>query len=444
MCSARILCRLRLHRNHRNAPRQPIKAVLQEAVSALGLPGTRNSNAAVAMFLEKARDVMRLTDSWANHQTESRLGDLVDGIYNLRKVDVEAILRPIPNRLMAPSAKKNLLNIVKKVARYREASRFLFYTARRIPIARQMKTVLIDLPPDAFERLPVYQHDFTLHAAFAKLHNPRGRQWQLDHICRLLKTSTSAATLQFSQQTRKTIEEAKIHAEIQILSYCISHAFKKPPRVICSSKDACYLCNAFLLMHGKVHIPRCHGRIYPGWRLPQSMDIALQARFNQELGYRIESSLMTLLSTGKKLMNPDPNESTLLTLAPSASTLHSISMREAPLQRGTSHLDESNNALNHPSPLSGVSDIKSRPESSVSVRKEAVDISVSSVQSVKPTSSIDRLTTAFRLNQGEKYSRRLMANNTSPLYSTGGLAVQIGYSVGPSFLSLDTCPGELI
>jgi hypothetical protein len=74
-----------------------------------------------------------------------------------------------------------------------------------------------------------------------------------------------------------------------------------------------------------MHTARTHGRLYPGWRLPfMPTFVSLEQRFNAVLASQIDASLSTLLSTGQKSVHPDPNESTLLMLSHSASTLHSL------------------------------------------------------------------------------------------------------------------------
>ena len=40
------------------------------------------------------------------------------------------------------------------------------------------------------------------------------------------------------------------------------------PRVICSSKSACYLCSLFFKLHGRFYVLRTHGRLYHKWTLP--------------------------------------------------------------------------------------------------------------------------------------------------------------------------------
>ncbi|MCJ1462819.1 hypothetical protein MMC07_001422 [Pseudocyphellaria aurata] len=61
---------------------------------------------------------------------------------------------------------------------------------------------------------------------------------------------------------------AKVHAEIQLLFFYELSPGRQRPRVICSSKSACYLCDLFFKLHGQFHSPRTHGRLYEKWTLP--------------------------------------------------------------------------------------------------------------------------------------------------------------------------------
>lgn len=82
-------------------------------------------------------------------------------------------------------------------------------------------------------------------------------------------------------------------------------------------------------MHGKMHVPRYHGRLYPGWRLPLIPNLDdLNTRFNSVLEKHIEHSFKLMFSRHGKTVYPDPNESTLLTLPLSASTLSTPSLVE--------------------------------------------------------------------------------------------------------------------
>jgi hypothetical protein len=194
-----------------------------------------------------------------------------------------------------------------------------------------------------------------------------GQRWNVGHVCRLLNVSEVEANDWFAQQTRKTLKDAKIHAEIQLLFYCELEASKLPPRVVCSTKDACFLCNAFIRMHGKIHTPRCHGRLYPGWRLPFSLRLKeIKHRFNRELENHIRNSLTTLLSRQQKTVYPDPNKGTLLTLSVSVSTLCSLALPEAAIKEegevlqpqtlNSSETDKIPFILSNPKALSGSSE----------------------------------------------------------------------------------------
>lgn len=105
----------------------------------------------------------------------------------------------------------------------------------------------------------------------------------------------------------------KVHAEIQILLFYELNPQRLPPRIICASKSACYLCDLFFQIHGKFEVPRTHGRIYEKWALPdwsprqceivQSI-IPIVERFNHAL----EGTIRTLVGQ-KMTRHPPPNES---------------------------------------------------------------------------------------------------------------------------------------
>ena len=63
-------------------------------------------------------------------------------------------------------------------------------------------------------------------------------------------------------------EFVKVHAEIQLLFFYELNSERMRPRTICSSKDACYLCDLFFRLHGQYYVPRTHGRLYHRWTLP--------------------------------------------------------------------------------------------------------------------------------------------------------------------------------
>lgn len=455
MCSRRILCRLRFIPNVRKKPKQPIKEVLQEAISSLGQLKNKKLGKLSQMamlFTERAKEVIKLADSWVKHQTLARLRDLIEGVYRLRKIgELEALLGVIPGRIMNPSTRRNLFNIVSKVARYREAARFLYQTAKKFRLVRQMKVVLVNLPDKAFHKVPINEYTPTLASTILRISPVHGQQ-ELGYICRLLNTTELQANDQFADQTRKIMTKAKIHAEIQLLFFCELSVSDLPPRVICSSKDACFLCNAFILTHGKMHMPRYHGRLYPGWRLPMFPILNdIEQRFNSALENQVRNSLMTLLSRQRKTLYPDPNESTLLTLPTSASTLRSLVLSEVIGGKEAVQVQRADKTIAEDNPLIA-SSIQTLPMVagdilSASSATETEAATLGTKEGVRNPSSNDTASQPVRsdlrshqkfpskgsaddsgeLIQGVMLSRSIAIGNRSPLYTAGSLEAQIEY-----------------
>jgi hypothetical protein len=68
----------------------------------------------------------------------------------------------------------------------------------------------------------------------------------------------------FEIATPASVQETfeKVHAEIQFLFYYELRPERLRPRIIYSSKNACYLCNLSFHLHGGFYIPRTHSRLY--------------------------------------------------------------------------------------------------------------------------------------------------------------------------------------
>jgi len=122
----------------------------------------------------------------------------------------------------------------------------------------------------------------------------------------------------------------KVHAEVQLLAHYEHIDPAYPPRILKSSKDACFLCDLFIKVHGTFHIPKTHGRVYDLWALPDmknrnSQDrgehtwTAVLKKFTREI-----EALLSKVATNKKLKLVDPTESGIFSLA-STSTQRSKS-----------------------------------------------------------------------------------------------------------------------
>jgi hypothetical protein len=471
MCSRRILCRLRLISNAWKKPKQPVTEVLQTAIYSLNQLGNKKLGALfhdAMLFTEKAKHAIRLVGLWNKHQTTHELSELVHGIHNLRTViDIGPLLAIIPNSMMAPSSRSNLINIISKVARYREAANFLHRTAKKYPIVRRMKAVPADLPGIFFDLTPTSFNTPSI-AAKLKTIDPVYRKSQINYICNLLNTTESQANETIATQMTKTMTEAKIHAEIQLLYYCEVNDLRPTPRVICSSKDACYLCNAFIAAHGKMHMPRYHGRLYPGWRLPLCPTLkATEIRFNVVLDEQLRESLYSIVSKRRKTVYPDPNESTLLTLAASTSTL-----RSSLLSRATRTDLEAVQPLSHDDAVqadspetSSVSTVKAPVEEVQIAGCATNDTCVTIEEDANAESSPGNDTASevvpgyshscwamplgddngdvVALVPGRPLSCTIAAGNMSPFYGAGSLETQIEYPAEEAKIYTDCTPNDV-
>lgn len=323
MCSERILVRLRLTENGRQEQKQSILGVIKKAIPPLQQLRTRQLKRlrdVVDLTLARMKSVTRLGDAWTKHQTAGSLKSLVVGMHDLWQVEqLRTILEAIPNREVDPSSRTNLLNTIKKVARYCEAAQMLCRIAKKYPMVHNMTVVPVELPEQAFDR-SIPKDPPTLDSVLKRFQILR-KQANIGKLYRILQVPKDKANSLFSEQLSKTLAEAKIHAEIQIVFHYELNRTLKPPRIVRSSKSACFLCNTFISMYKEIYTPRCHGRLYSAWRLPQlSAFMGLQTTLNGVLEQLIDRSLRTMLSTGKKIMYPFPNESSLCSLPMSAST----------------------------------------------------------------------------------------------------------------------------
>ncbi|OOO03846.1 Heterokaryon incompatibility [Aspergillus oryzae] len=329
MCSSRILYRLglRASRKQTKKSKKPIKEILQNVIrcakQVAEKPGASESlQAATLLFRYKAREVASLIDSWQGHQTVARLGDVVKGINQLHQVNqLSDLVNEIPAPELQNEAKKSFLNTIGKVSRYAEAPRILRRIAKRFRVARYMTAVPVNLPKEAFciPTKGTYAPD--IGSSVARIDHQYSDRKRLNRVYHLLGYTEAQSASLFSEQVLRTLREAKIHAEIQLVIYCELQRPTLFPRVVCSSKDACFLCSTFISLHKQIHTPRCHGRLYPGWRLPSVPQVKeLEERFNKTLENSIKESLSMLFSRQRKTTYPPPNESTLLTIPISETT----------------------------------------------------------------------------------------------------------------------------
>jgi hypothetical protein len=335
MCSSRIACRLRLAGKKRKESKASIKEILQKATEGAQQINPQklrqfSLEKCLSLFRAKSKNVIQSVNEWSNYRVTSCLNDIVEKMYELSNIHgLHRLLHLIPSgpaRVITESAfAATLLNIIRKVSRYKEAARVLHRIAKKFPLVRNIEIQLATLPQEAFDRPLHPAYSPSLPAVLSRLGKINGKQYNISQISQFIKTGkTKNPSDQFSEQTVRILQDAKIHAEIQLIAYCEIKSPPLFPRAIGSSKDACFLCHAFIRTHGKMHTSRAHGRLYPGWRLPMLLSFkTLEHRFNEVLMNHARQTI-NARAKGQMTPRPTPNESTLLPMLASASTMSAM------------------------------------------------------------------------------------------------------------------------
>ncbi|KAI8966468.1 hypothetical protein F5Y11DRAFT_309369 [Daldinia sp. FL1419] len=439
MCSDRIYFRLGLVPHNRGNQKTSIEDNLQIALRYL-----KNNKSqrlpSLPSFIDKADELVRLIQSSSKLPGLPELAKLVDSIYRLRRVkNLRGLLESIPEKSMQSSLRIHLINTITKVSRYRRAAVSLCWKAQNIPLVRRMRLVPVCLPREEFNR--------GMNTNFIP-NLTRTVENNLGDICRLLKSSEKKVDKEFVEQTRKTLREAKIHAEIQLLYRCESNksSDSHSPRVVCSSKDTCWLCNEFILMYEKIHTPKCHGRLYPGWRLPvqwESNDNDLATRYNARLEGHISTSLGALFRTGMKISCPEPIESSSPSWASSFSTLCTVAstpLNAAETPNANDGSQDNLLPLEEPTHRQALIDARKGkrrcenkeeiPDDASSAQNRKYDEDPKQLSKINATAALGPPGLNLKLELGGASSKKRKMGEPSPPHNTKSPNAQTGYAEG--------------
>lgn len=208
-----------------------------------------------------------------------------------------------------PSTREGVLNMIRKVGNYKRAAMTLVKLARRYRCIRQANALPVVLDSSALVRHAPTPRP-SLSAMLDNLKAHHGTSWNTDKVVRQLSGYLGSESKCYKSQIDPLMRHPRVHAEMQLIWYLDQHKGPTPPRVIASNKDACYLCNAFIAFHGKYSIPRTHGRIYPGWRLPSSGLQDVKKGFALELERLTVAKIDRIIKKGIERMD-HPLESTV-------------------------------------------------------------------------------------------------------------------------------------
>lgn len=257
----------------------------------------------------------RATNDWKHEN----LAKIVRSVAEfMDEVPLENVVESMEDHPMDRLAKHRLHSCLFKIATYRRSALFLNRMAKKIAMLRRATIEQVHLDPVAFQPTLHNLGPSNLNAVLRAIPYGKGTL-QINN----LPSWVQKFPKQFSQSVDMALRESKIHAEVQIVAHYEGASSEVVrPRVIASSKDACYLCHAFIRLHGRYSMPRSHGRIYTGWRLPATHHVeASEHKLRDCLDQGILRNVAKFAKVNKKPPLTLPNESTLFPLNISASTI---------------------------------------------------------------------------------------------------------------------------
>ena len=240
--------------------------------------------------------------------------------------------------------------------------------------------------------------------------------------------SLLAARMKFQSRMSNCPVPWKVHAEIQLLLFYEQQPRGSRPRIIGSSKSACYLCDLFIHTHGEFRVPRTHGRLYDRWILPKEAAsghlLSVIDRFNAALEAKIKQT-----SRHRARPLPHPNESVLLLPQPwpSNSTLAETN-EQVPIQVATSpvHEDLSSGQMKPPSHILPRS--PSTPTTSISLDQPISQPDVENVQlDVQPSQPTEVIR---HLSLGESTTLKLLTPQNTLIIDTGPARLHASWDPG--------------
>lgn len=230
-----------------------------------------------------------------------------------------------------PYSRASILRTINKLGRYSAVCQFLVQAARKYFVFKNLRisTVHFRAP-----KLPASELDSTTtDFVYSLVNGPRFEKFALkSHL-----SSSSAIKDHLCQEATLAVP---VHAEIQLLFYHEWNPCNLPPRIICSSKQACFLCDLFIKIHGKFTVPSTHGRLYEKWALPHGFENVKNAdegifTICWTFVSAIENALRREIRLARKAF-PDPYESMILHSAacslsiPSRISAHNSSLSPKP------------------------------------------------------------------------------------------------------------------
>jgi len=322
----RIFCRLRschakFHCNFKKEKqrRPKIASQLSDAVTQISM-ANKSTDTKMETFSAHVRTFQCLTDqldslSYSDAQAHAGSKIVLSIVKTAYQMSRQDMLGHALSRLskLDPSTIRSITAVITKLGRYVSSSVNLLRSAQEYSVFISIKVQIIKLSPPP--PLSYKDSDSIIDCLSDRFAKNGGRE----KVISCLQAPNGASKVQGSVQIENDLRQlatldCAVHAEIQILFH---YAVNQPltcPRVICSTKRACYLCNLFLKLDGRFFTPSSHGRLYEKWVIPE-----LTTRLSRDRMERMSSVIMQfiraiedkishIIATGKKAY-PSPLES---------------------------------------------------------------------------------------------------------------------------------------
>ena len=206
-----------------------------------------------------------------------------------------------------PCSKSSIALKITKLSRYSSVPRFLLEAAQKYQVFKNIRVSAVcfrapHLPATELDSMTTDLIHKILDGPKLRIHASKFHDLSLDTIENHLRQEATLAV--------------PVHAEIQLLFHYERIYCEMPPRIICSSKQACYLCDLFFKIHGKFTVPNSHGRLYEKWALPKEVKSITNANSDiltklWKFVEAIENALVRETQVARKF-HPIPCESIIL------------------------------------------------------------------------------------------------------------------------------------
>jgi len=265
MCHGRILSRLRSQHAKKTQKTRGKKSLPDLLMDALHTRPHKGVNETIRMVVVKiqsqCRDFLEIFKLVENCQNKDRrveiLLQLLSIAYKFDDLELSCALSTCER--LDPSLLRYLPTAIGKLKHYTQVAINLTNAANssKYTVFQDITVTAVSYQKVSRKSLGSQRHDF--ESVLERLPN---------HNLTKQMSSHRAELRERYEKKVESREQWNVHAEIQLLLSYETDTTNPRPRVIYSSKSACYLCRLFFDLHGGSLTPISHGRLYDKWLLP--------------------------------------------------------------------------------------------------------------------------------------------------------------------------------